>query len=158
MSRHCDFLLIKARRTGLTTMARHYAVTMTQAAKALGVGRAQLFELLRVRRHFLAGNVPDIALRQAGYFRIETRGFVLPGTDRERHYQRVVVTTAGLSWLQELIRVERRKETAPVGAGNCRAAHAGRAQSHAAASAAAMEAADTNTFEKFLGATPAAKQ
>jgi hypothetical protein len=130
-------------------------MTMAQAATRLGIGRNRLFELLRERRHFIAGNVPDPALRRAGYFRVETRGFVHPGTGRQMQYQRVVVTDEGLFWLRELIRADRNNEAAPaVGGGDCRAADAGAAAGTARAGADFVAADRADASEKRLGATP----
>jgi hypothetical protein len=130
-------------------------MTMAQAAAALGIGRNQLFELLRARRHFIAGNVPDPALRRADYFRLETRGFVHPGTGRQMQYQRVVVTDEGLFWLRDLIRAERDTKAAPaVGGGDSRAADAGAAAGATRTGAGAAAADRADAPEKRLGATP----
>lgn len=131
-------------------------MTMAEAAKALQIGRNQLFALLRRHRHFLPGNVPDLSLRRAGFFRIETRGFVHPGTCREMSYQRVVITTEGLLWLREQIRADRNgKAASPVGGGDRGAAGSGRAAASAAAGADASAADRADASEKPVGASTA---
>lgn len=136
-------------------MSRNYAMNLRRAARSIGVPHSVLIDTLRRHRFLMAGNLPTIETRRAGLFRVVTAGFFHAGYQREVAYQKVIVTAAGLQWLQELIDADRRGEVAPpLGAGNSGLADT-RGATRAARTGAVEPVADRESASReCLGETP----
>lgn len=77
--------------------------TMNDAAKAIGVGRNKLFEVLRNKKVLIKGaNIPYQTYIDRGYFLV--REVVIKRSEYDDVKRQTLVTTKGLAWLNEKVR------------------------------------------------------
>lgn len=77
--------------------------TITEIAHQLGTSRTRVFNALRTADIIGSRDLAHTLYIDRGYFRIEYRGYYVPGTRIQKHYAITTVTPKGMALIQDLL-------------------------------------------------------